>query len=298
MPSRGSLDIMAVLSTTVSPVLIRTAPLACSATVPVVIENFRPPTSNVFVTSATCEYTSTWEAWDRKAELEARASRPGFRGRAPQKRLGRGGSRPHSLPPDAQLGDERPIAPNVASHQVVQQPATLANQQQQTATRVMVLPVGLQVLREQLDALGEDGDLDLGRTRVGAVEAVLLCQPCLDFALDCQTGDELYRPTSSAAAATASCPSRGGRLWDGRLPLPCGGGGPSGPVGGSRSAAAPARRGGRESWPLLWRQVSKGLARACESFPRLPHGSRQTRRAAPEAPQASWTVGGFGRGAR
>ena len=37
MPSRGSFDIIAVQSTTVSPLLIRTAPLACSATVPVLI---------------------------------------------------------------------------------------------------------------------------------------------------------------------------------------------------------------------------------------------------------------------
>src|SRR5215468_3066538 len=71
MPSRGSLDIMAVQSTTVSPVAIRTAPLACSATVPVVIRISRPATSNVLVTSATYGYTSTREAWVLKAELEA-----------------------------------------------------------------------------------------------------------------------------------------------------------------------------------------------------------------------------------
>src|SRR6266568_882995 len=83
MPSRGSFDIIAVQSTTVSPLVIRTAPLACSATVPVVMVTCSPATSNVFVTSATYHYTSTREAWDLKAELEASTPRGQVSGAGP-----------------------------------------------------------------------------------------------------------------------------------------------------------------------------------------------------------------------
>src|SRR6202521_1185042 len=53
MPSRGSFDITAVLSTTESPCRSTTAPFACSATLPVSIESRRPATSTFFVTAAT-----------------------------------------------------------------------------------------------------------------------------------------------------------------------------------------------------------------------------------------------------
>src|SRR6266851_7783981 len=161
MPSRGSFDIIAVHSTTVSPLLIRTAPLACSATVPVVIVTGLPATSNVFVTSATCQYSSTGRPGTQKlsskrARLEARFQAPG-----PPKQTGRGGPARTHLSPETQLRDQRSVAPHVGAVQVVQQSATLADQQQQTAARVVVLLVGPEVLRELRDALGEDGNLDL-----------------------------------------------------------------------------------------------------------------------------------------
>src|SRR5262245_54279816 len=89
MPSRGSFDIIAVHSTTVSPLLIRTAPLACSATVPVVIVTGRPATSNVFVTSATYAFSSNGRPGTQKLSskhtcLEARFQAPG-----PPKQIGR-----------------------------------------------------------------------------------------------------------------------------------------------------------------------------------------------------------------
>src|SRR5215831_16404144 len=200
MPSRGSLDIIAVQSTTVSPVPIRTAPLACSATVPVVIRISRPATSKVFVTSATYQYTSTREAWDLKAELEAAKPQGQVLGAGPPETNSGGISRrarhASPLPPDAELRDQRAIAPNVAAAQVVQQSATLADQQQQTATRVMVLLMSLQVLCELRDSLSEDCYLDLGRTRIGFVEAILPRQLCLDFAFDCQTGRDYTHRTS------------------------------------------------------------------------------------------------------
>src|SRR5262249_9535393 len=100
------------------------------------------------------------EAWDPQAELEPIASRPGFRRRAPEDKPG-GVTPPASLPPEPQLRYQRAIAPDVSAAQVVQQSAALANQQHQTATRVMVLLVDPEVLRELQDPLGEDGDLYL-----------------------------------------------------------------------------------------------------------------------------------------
>src|SRR5215813_11382797 len=213
MPSRGSFDIMAVHSTTVSPVPIRTAPLACSATVPVVIRISRPATSRVFVTSATYQYTSTREAWDLKAELEAEPQGQVLGAGPPETNSGgmsRQARHASPLPPDAELRDQCAIAPNVAAAQVVQQSATLADEQQQTATRVMVLLMSLQVLCELRDSLSEDCYLDLGRTRVGFVEAILPRQLCLDFAFDCQTGRDYTHRTAAPPFRRHRLPGRAG----------------------------------------------------------------------------------------
>src|SRR2546430_7562028 len=264
MPSRGSFDIMAVLSTTVSPDLISTAPLACSASMPVVTEMGRPATSNVFVTSATCEHTSTREAWVRKAELEAFSPRGQVFGAGPPE-TNRAGWCParHSLSPEPEARDQRAIPLSVASVQVVQQPATLPDQQEQTVTRVVVLLVGPQVLGELPDPLGEDGNLDLGSSGVGAMVAVLLGQLCLEFAFDCQTGRRLYRVvTAPAAVAGSSRPPPRSRPTAGRRrpasgrarPRPAPPRGPSqscGPAPGPRPAprAPPRRRRGSRPPP-------------------------------------------------
>ena len=71
--------------------------------------------------------------------------------------------------------------------------APLAHQDQEPTPGVMVLLVGLQMPGELADALREDRDLDLGGTRVRAMKTVLRGQPCLYFAIDCQTDDRLYR---------------------------------------------------------------------------------------------------------
>ena len=84
------------------------------------------------------------------------------------------------LSPYTQLRDEGAIALHVIALQVVQQPPALAHQEEQAAPRVMVLLVRLQVLREPVDALREDGDLDFGRARVRVVELVVRDQPLFD----------------------------------------------------------------------------------------------------------------------
>src|SRR5262249_45657412 len=208
MPSRGSFDIIAVHSTTVSPVPIRTAPLACSATVPVVIRISRPATSKVFVTSATYQYTSTREAWDLKAELEAAKPQGQVLGAGPPETNSGGMSRQarHAspLPPDAELRDQCAIAPNVAAAQVVQQSATLADEQQQTATRVMVLLMSLGVLSELRVSLGKYRALVFRQPRVVLGEAVLPRQLSLAFVSDSKTGRD-YPPHRPAPPFKRHC---------------------------------------------------------------------------------------------
>src|ERR1035438_1230639 len=58
--------------------------------------------------------------------------------------------------------------------EVVQQAAALADHDHETAAAVVVLGVGLEVLGEVVDALGENRDLHLGRTRVRLVLFVVV----------------------------------------------------------------------------------------------------------------------------
>ena len=73
---------------------------------------------------------------------------------------------------DTQLGDQSTIALDVLGHQVVQQLAALTDHLVQAAAAVVVLLVHTQVLGQLVDASGQDGHLDLGRTGVGLVGAV------------------------------------------------------------------------------------------------------------------------------
>ena len=66
------------------------------------------------------------------------------------------------LPAQPEPGDERPVPLDVVPPEVVQQATSPTDEHEQPATRVMVLLVGPQVLGELPDALGEDGNLDLG----------------------------------------------------------------------------------------------------------------------------------------
>ena len=73
---------------------------------------------------------------------------------------------------DAELGDDGTIALDVLLHEVVEQAAALTDHLVQAAAGVVILRVDLEVLGELVDALGENGDLDLGRTGVALMGAV------------------------------------------------------------------------------------------------------------------------------
>ena len=77
------------------------------------------------------------------------------------------------LAADPKFRDERSIALNVVAAEVIEQAPPTPDQHQQAAPRVMILFMGLQVLGQVLNALGEQSDLHLSRPRVGVVAAVL-----------------------------------------------------------------------------------------------------------------------------
>ena len=67
---------------------------------------------------------------------------------------------------DAEALDEVTVVLDVVLLDVGEETTTLADQHEEAATGVEVLLVGLHVLGELLDALGEDGNLNLGVTSV------------------------------------------------------------------------------------------------------------------------------------
>src|SRR5262249_9650744 len=80
---------------------------------------------------------------------------------------------PELLPPEAQLGDQGSVPLDVVAPEVVEQPTPPTHHHQQPTTRVMVLRVDLQVLREVVDPLRQECDLHLRGAGVGLVAVVL-----------------------------------------------------------------------------------------------------------------------------
>jgi hypothetical protein len=71
-----------------------------------------------------------------------------------------------SLAANSELFDQSFIPREVPRMQVVKQTATLADQTQQTAARMMVLRVRLQMSSQLFDSRRKDRDLNFGRTAV------------------------------------------------------------------------------------------------------------------------------------
>src|SRR5690606_29602408 len=69
--------------------------------------------------------------------------------------------------------DEAAVAVDVHLLQVAEESATLADEEQEPPAGVVVVLVGLEVLGEVLDPLGQQRDLDLGGTGVALVRGVL-----------------------------------------------------------------------------------------------------------------------------
>src|SRR5262245_48859760 len=82
---------------------------------------------------------------------------------------------------DAELFDDDSIPLRRPGPEVFEETAPLTDEHEETATRMMILHVLLEMIREAVDALGQERDLDLGRPRVALVSAKLLDQTLLAF---------------------------------------------------------------------------------------------------------------------
>ena len=76
--------------------------------------------------------------------------------------------------------DERAVASNVDALEVAEKPAAATNEQQESATGVVVVLVVFQVLGELQNAVRQQSNLDLGRTGVAGVGLILLYDGLFD----------------------------------------------------------------------------------------------------------------------
>ena len=83
---------------------------------------------------------------------------------------------------DTEASDDGTVALDVGFDEIIEQTLSLTDHFEQTASGMVVVLVGLQVLGEVVDSLGENGDLHLGRTCVALMESVLL-DNCFFFCL-------------------------------------------------------------------------------------------------------------------
>src|SRR5262245_28049680 len=80
---------------------------------------------------------------------------------------------------DPELFGHGPIALHVLLSQILQEAAALADQHQQAPAGVVVVLVGLEVVGQPVDALGQERDLNFGRARVAVVCLELLDETLL-----------------------------------------------------------------------------------------------------------------------
>src|SRR5215510_3501310 len=82
-------------------------------------------------------------------------------------------------PTNAQPVQQSAVALRIFPLEILDQPPPLADQHEQAPSRVMVLGVLLEVLGESIDALAQDGDLNLRGSRVPLMRLELLDQVLL-----------------------------------------------------------------------------------------------------------------------
>ena len=78
------------------------------------------------------------------------------------------------LVPEPQFLNQLAVRLDIGPPQIVQQSATLAYHFQEAAATVVILAVLTKVVREVVDALGQDRDLNLGGSGVALVDPMLL----------------------------------------------------------------------------------------------------------------------------
>ena len=173
MPSRGLAAAQAVTRTIVSPERTTTAPSACLASRPVSIERVCVPTE-MFVYACACRLCELRQLpVDVHARLTAAAClQTGVPGAAPCRSRPARAASAWRLLADAEPVDQVGVAVACLSLQVVEQPATLADELQQPAARMVILRVGLEVFGQVVDALAEERNLNFRGAGIGVVSLV------------------------------------------------------------------------------------------------------------------------------
>src|SRR5688500_568630 len=102
--------------------------------------------------------------------------------------------------------DQRSVRVRVRPLEVIQQLATAAHHTEQTATRVMVLDVSFEVLRQIGDTRSQERDLDLGGASVALCPLVILHQ--LGFLRNVYGHVVLLRGSAAEKSAILRCKCR------------------------------------------------------------------------------------------
>ena len=79
-----------------------------------------------------------------------------------------------SLSTQSQFCNQGPVTLHILFLEVPEQSPPLTDHHEQTSPAVMILFMGLQVLGEVVDTLSQQRYLNLGRTRVGGMRAVII----------------------------------------------------------------------------------------------------------------------------
>jgi hypothetical protein len=78
------------------------------------------------------------------------------------------------LVPEAQFLDDLPVSVDIRTLQVVQETATTSDHLEESTTTVVVLLVESEVIGQIVDPLGEQRDLNAGRSTVGLMRPIFL----------------------------------------------------------------------------------------------------------------------------
>src|SRR5688572_6659267 len=169
MPSRGLAAWEAATSTTVSPERTTTEPWACFASLPVSNEIVRDPIR----TSRFCRFTLCIGESRLMAGLGPRGS--GFD--SVESRLPN--PEPRRLLANAEASNQLGVPIGILALEIIEQTPPLADQLQQSAARMMILCVDLEVLGEVIDPVAENRDLHFRRSGVAVVRPVAADDPGL-----------------------------------------------------------------------------------------------------------------------
>jgi hypothetical protein len=78
------------------------------------------------------------------------------------------------LIPQAQFLDDLPVTVDIRALQVIEEAATLSDHLEEATATVVILLVGAEVVRQIVDALGEQRNLNASRATVGLMRPELL----------------------------------------------------------------------------------------------------------------------------